>query len=89
MPELRRLYDIHVLLTGSAPEEAKLPLDEALSHEVRDLLERAGYASEPGDEGLRAALREFVGVENLEARWWYEERLDPVVLEHLRTCASR
>ena len=87
--ELSRLYGIHVLLTGSVPEETKLPLDEALSAEVRGLLERAGYPGEPGQDGLKAALREFVGVENLEARWWYEDRLDPVVLEHLRTCASR
>jgi uncharacterized Ntn-hydrolase superfamily protein len=86
--ELSRLYGIHVLLTGTVPEETKLPLDEALSTEVRGLLDGAGYPSEPGPEGLKAALREFVGVENLEARWWYEDRLDPVVLEHLRTCAS-
>jgi uncharacterized Ntn-hydrolase superfamily protein len=86
--ELARLYGIHVLLTGSVPDETKLPLDEALSNEVRGLLERAGYPGEPGAEGLKAALREFVGVENLEGRWWYEDRLDPVVLEHLRTCAS-
>ena len=86
--ELARLYGIHVLLTGTVPEETKLPLDEALSDEVRGLLDRAGYPSEPGPDGLNAALREFVGVENLEARWWYEERLDPVVLEHLRTCAT-
>ena len=86
--ELARLYGIHVLLTGTVPEETKLPLDEALSDEVRGLLDRAGYPSDPGPDGLNAALREFVGVENLEARWWYEERLDPVVLEHLRTCAT-
>jgi uncharacterized Ntn-hydrolase superfamily protein len=82
--ELRRLFGTHILLTGTTPEEQKLPLEGALSGEVRDLLGRAGYPSEAGDEGLRAALREFVGVENLEARWWHEDRLDPVVLAHLR-----
>jgi uncharacterized Ntn-hydrolase superfamily protein len=86
--ELSRLYDIHVLLTGTVPDETKLPLDDALSAEVRALLERAGYPSDPGKDGLHAGLRDFVGVENLEARWWFEDRLDPVVLEHLRTCAS-
>jgi uncharacterized Ntn-hydrolase superfamily protein len=86
--ELSRLYGIHVLLTGTVPDEAKLPLDDALSDEVRGLLARAGYPSEPGAEGLQAALRDFVGVENLEARWWFEDRLDPVVLEHLRACVS-
>jgi uncharacterized Ntn-hydrolase superfamily protein len=86
--ELRRLFGIHVLLTGTTPEEEKLPLAGALADEVRDLLGRAGYSSEPGEDGLHAALRAFVGSENLEARWWHEERLDPVVLAHLRTCAS-
>lgn len=86
--ELRRLFGIHVLLTGTTPEEQKLPLDAALSDEVRNLLARAGYPGGDGAEGLAEALRAFVGTENLEARWWHEERLDPVVLEHLRTCAS-
>jgi uncharacterized Ntn-hydrolase superfamily protein len=88
VPELHRLLALHVLLTGTTPEEQKLPLDGELSGEVRDLLERAGYPSEEGDAGLREALRAFVGVENLEARWWHEEQLDPVVLAHLRTRAS-
>ena len=85
--ELRRLYDIHTLLTGTTPEDQKLPLDGALGEEVRELLARAGY---PGEEGapLNDALRAFVGTENLEARWWHEDRLDPVVLAHLRTCAG-
>ena len=88
MAELRRLYDIHVLLTGTTPEEQKLPLEGELADEVRDLLARAGYPSEAGEDGLRDALRAFVGTENLEARWWHEQRLDPVVLAHLRTCAA-
>jgi uncharacterized Ntn-hydrolase superfamily protein len=88
--ELRRLYDIHILLTGTTPEEQKLPLVGELAGEVRDLLARAGYPSEPGEEGLGAALRAFVGTENLEARWWLgEQRLDPVVFEHLRSLAAR
>jgi uncharacterized Ntn-hydrolase superfamily protein len=86
--ELRRLYGIHVLLTGTTPEEEKLPLSGGLADEVRDLLARAGYPSDAGAEGLGAALRAFVGTENLEARWWHEDRLDPVVLAHLRTLAG-
>jgi hypothetical protein len=86
--ELRRLYGIHVLLTGTTPEDEKLPLNGALADEVRDLLTRAGYPSEVGEDGLGSALRAFVGTENLEARWWYEERLDPVVLAHLRARAT-
>jgi uncharacterized Ntn-hydrolase superfamily protein len=87
--ELRRLYGIHSLLTGTTPEEEKLPLSGELADEVRELLERAGYPSEAGKDGLGTALRAFVATENLEARWWLGERLDPVVLEHLRSCAER
>jgi uncharacterized Ntn-hydrolase superfamily protein len=86
--ELQRIHGIHVLLTGTTPEEQKLPLSGGLGDEVRDLLARAGYPSEPGADGLDSALRAFVGTENLEARWWHEERLDPVVLEHLRSRAA-
>ena len=85
--ELHRLYDIHVLLTGTTPEEEKLPLEGALRDEVRELLARAGYPSEEGAD-IDEALRAFVGTENLEARWWHEDRLDPVVLAHLRSCAG-
>jgi uncharacterized Ntn-hydrolase superfamily protein len=85
--ELRRLYVIHILLTGTTPEDQKLPLDGALGDEVRGLLARAGYPSEDGAP-LNDVLRAFVGTENLEARWWHEDRLDPVVLEHLRSRAA-
>lgn len=89
VPELRRLYDIHTMLTGTTPEEEKLPLEGELAGEVRELLKRAGYPSAPGDDGLHQALRAFTGTENLEARWWHEPRLDPVVLAHLRAVAVR
>ncbi len=88
VPELRRLLAIHALLTGTTPEEQKLPLEGALADEVRSLLGRAGYPAGDGKDGLQEALRAFVGSENLEARWWREDRLDPVVLAHLRTLAG-
>ena len=34
--ELRRLYDIHVLLNGTTPDEQKLALEGELAAEVRD-----------------------------------------------------
>jgi uncharacterized Ntn-hydrolase superfamily protein len=87
--ELQRLYGVHVLLTGTTPEAEKLPLVGALAAEVRELLGRAGYPSDPGDDVLQRALRAFTGTENLAARWWLESRLDPVVLAHLRDVAAR
>ena len=87
VPELRRLYEIHVLLNGTTPEAEMLPLTGDLAHEVRELLARAGYPSAAGADDLGEALRTFVGVENLEARW-HDTRLDPVVLTHLRSCAE-
>ena len=51
------------------------------------MLARAGYPSAAGADDLGEALRTFVGVENLEARW-HDTRLDPVVLAHLRSCAE-
>ena len=89
VPELRRLYDIHVLLTGTTPEEQKLPLEGCARRTRCATCWRApAIPSDDGAEGLGEALRAFVGTENLEARWWHEDRLDPVVLEHLRTRAA-
>jgi uncharacterized Ntn-hydrolase superfamily protein len=86
--ELRRLYEIHVLLNGATPEAELLPLTRPLSDEVRELLARTGYPSEEGEGGLLEALRAFAGVENLEARR-HDAQLDPVVLAHLRARAAR
>ena len=49
--ELHRLYEIHVLLTGTTPEEQKLPLDGALARRgarvarARRLSQRGGRAA--------------------------------------------
>jgi uncharacterized Ntn-hydrolase superfamily protein len=87
VPELRRLYDMHLLLNDTTPETEMPPLTAELADEVRELLARAGYPSAAGSDGLGEALRTFMGVENLEARW-HDTRLDPVVLAHLRSCAE-
>ena len=88
VPELRRLYDIHILLTGTTPEEQKLPLEGALADEVRELLAARRLPERAGRRRPRARrCARSSGTENLEARWWHEERLDPVVLEHLRAVA--
>ena len=72
--ELRRLHGLHRRLFGVTPDEDWLALDDALAAEVRERLERLGYAS----------LRDWAGVENLEERVRGDDRIDPVVLEALR-----
>jgi uncharacterized Ntn-hydrolase superfamily protein len=78
--ELQRLYGLHQLYFGSTPESEWLPVDAELEAELRERLERLGYAS--GD--LLADLETWAGVENLEERVGGVERLDPVVLAELR-----
>jgi uncharacterized Ntn-hydrolase superfamily protein len=86
--ELARLLQVHDALHGSTPDEAKLPLRGALADEVRELLACVGHEPEPGEDGIERALRSWVAAENLEERWWGEDRLDPVVLERLRVQAA-
>jgi uncharacterized Ntn-hydrolase superfamily protein len=82
--ELARMLDLHDLYFGRTPEEELLPLDPALLDELARRLPAAGYAT--GD--VRRDLYDWMGRENFEERW-YEDRLDPVVLEHLRATTPR
>jgi uncharacterized Ntn-hydrolase superfamily protein len=81
--ELQRMLDLHDLYFGSTPEEDLLPFDAALEDELRPRLAVAGYGS--GD--LRRDLYDWMGRENFEERW-HADRLDPVVLEHLRATTA-
>jgi uncharacterized Ntn-hydrolase superfamily protein len=78
--ELRRLYGLHQAIYGVTPPADWVPLDEALREEVRGRLARLGYE---GD--LDATFATWAAAENLELRVDGIERIDPVVLEHLRT----
>ncbi len=77
--ELRRLYGLHQTLFGRTEASDRLLVDDALAAELRERLARLGYTGELGD-----ALRRWAGNENLEVRLDGVERLDPVVLAHLR-----
>jgi uncharacterized Ntn-hydrolase superfamily protein len=74
--ELARLYGLHRALFGQTPREEWV---EADADELRERLGRLGYDGDPAD-----AFRRWAGNENLEERVDGVERVDPVVLEHLR-----
>jgi uncharacterized Ntn-hydrolase superfamily protein len=78
--ELARLHRIHTALFGKTPDTQWLEVDHALAAELRQRLARLGFV---GD--LDTAFREWSGRENLEERVNGVERIDPVVLEELRS----
>jgi uncharacterized Ntn-hydrolase superfamily protein len=78
--ELRRLYGLHDALFGSTPKAKWLDVDDVLRAELSERLEKLGYAGE-----LDRALNDWAGTENYEMRVDGAERVDPVVLEALRS----
>ena len=77
--ELQRMLDLHELYFGSTPPEELLDSSPDLDAELARRLATTGYAS--GD--LRRDLYDWMGRENFEERC-HDDRLDPVVLQHLR-----
>jgi uncharacterized Ntn-hydrolase superfamily protein len=77
--ELHRMLDLHDLYFGRTPDEELLPYEPDLLAELARRLPAAGYAT--GD--VRRDLYDWMGRENFEERW-RDDRLDPVVLQHLR-----
>jgi uncharacterized Ntn-hydrolase superfamily protein len=83
--ELARLLEVHELLFGKPDPATLLDLTGELAAEVRDRLAAAGHPSTgDGAAALDAALASWAGVENLEERI-VAGRIDPLVLEYLRT----
>lgn len=80
--ELARLMDLHALYFERPNPDECLPLEGSLAQEVRSLLSDLGYTN----DDLNKALEDMSGVENLEERM-VKDRIDPVVLDHLRKIA--
>jgi uncharacterized Ntn-hydrolase superfamily protein len=80
IPELGRLYDLHHALFGATPEADWVDVDESLAAELRERLARLGYEGE-----LEEAFGDWAGAANLEERVDGVDRIDPVVLNALRT----
>ena len=79
--ELARIYRLHELLFGETPEEEWLDVGAALGEELRERLAALGYEQPE----LADALAAWAGTENLEERVRGADRIDPVVLEQLRS----
>jgi uncharacterized Ntn-hydrolase superfamily protein len=80
LDELRRLYGLHRELFGTTPESEWIEVDGSLAKELGERLAGLGYAGE-----LEDAFSRWAGTENLEERVRGVQRVDPVVLEHLRS----
>ena len=85
IPELARLLTIHEMLFGRPDPKDLMPLTGALAEEVRSLLGAQGYiAGDVTTAEVDRVLAAWAGVENLEERL-VPGKLDPVVLDHLRS----
>ena len=86
--KLQKLVEMHHLYFGKVDPDDLVPLAD-VAVEIQNLLQKAGYYDRPVtgifDEHTRQALRELVGVENLEERWNGEgDSIDRCVVEYLR-----
>jgi uncharacterized Ntn-hydrolase superfamily protein len=84
VPELGRLLGLHDLVFGRPDPAECLPLVGTVADEVRGLLGELGHRQ----QDLERALEAYAGIENLEERM-VPGRIDPRVLEHLRSQSSR
>ena len=78
--ELQRLYQLHDALFGVTPRARWLEVDAALRTELQGHLARLGYEGE-----FESAFTAWAGTENYEMRVDGVERVDPVVLDALRS----
>ncbi len=86
--ELRRLLELHKLYLFPSDPADLLAIDGEITRELQAILQRSGHYAGPlsgrYDEATQAAMRQLVGIENLEERWREDGRIDRVVLEFLR-----
>jgi uncharacterized Ntn-hydrolase superfamily protein len=80
--ELRRIYGMHHALFGVTPKAQWLDVDDALRDELSERLAKLGFTGE-----LDGALDDWAGTENYEMRVDGVERVDPVVLDAIRSAS--
>jgi uncharacterized Ntn-hydrolase superfamily protein len=81
--ELSRLLDLHRLYFDRPADNDLLPVDASLQNELETLLARMGRGGSPDTFADR--LYALIATENLEERWISAERVDPRVVQFLRT----
>jgi uncharacterized Ntn-hydrolase superfamily protein len=86
--ELQRILQLHKLYLSPADPKDVLTIDAALAHEIQELLtttgDYRGAISGTYDDVTREAFRRFSARENLEERWFEDNRVDRVILEFMR-----
>jgi uncharacterized Ntn-hydrolase superfamily protein len=80
LEELRRLYRLHNELFGTTPADEWVEVTPALAEELTAKLAALGFSGDLAD-----TLPRWAGNANLEERVDGAERIDPVVLEALRS----
>jgi uncharacterized Ntn-hydrolase superfamily protein len=86
--KLNQLVDMHHLFFGEVKSEDLIPVQDVAA-EMQALMQRTGHYEGPVtgefDAVTRQALRQLVGIENLEERWSGEgEMIDRHVVAYLR-----
>lgn len=77
------LLNVHDYYFGKADPSELVRLDKAVREEVARRLVAGGWMSAT-DEPIEEPLMAYMGWENLEERWAGADRIDPLVLAHLR-----
>lgn len=93
VPEVARLFALHRLYFPRPEDLDFVPVDDALSSELRMALAELGYESSLTatgyDSTLRDALFAYVGTENLEERWTEDPSVERGILTHIRRSITR
>jgi uncharacterized Ntn-hydrolase superfamily protein len=86
--ELQRILQLHKLYLFPPEPQDILAIDAAIASELQELLtvsgDYKGSVNGVYDSVTQDALRQFIGRENLEERWFEDARIDRVVLEFMR-----
>ncbi|HEV2659395.1 MAG TPA: DUF1028 domain-containing protein [Ktedonobacteraceae bacterium] len=86
--ELQRILHLHKLYLFPTDPNDALPIDASLAREIQEMLTTTGdYQSTINgtyDDVTREAFRKFSARENLEERWFEDNRVDRIVLEFMR-----